>query len=623
VFITYAQNFEDLMLWRALKHIPTGFYIDIGAQDPLIDSVSFAFYERGWRGVHVEPVPKYAERLRQERQDETVIQAAVGMAGPLIKFYEVPGSGWSSGDTDIVSGYAARGVAFKELEVPCVSLASILDRYSDREIHWLKIDVEGMEDSAITSWMASAVRPWIVIVEATIPTTPMPSYQDWDPKLLILGYTFAYFDGLNRFYVSDLHKELLGAFASPPNVFDNFALSGTAQNPACSVLNETIRKLKEEVVRLHGTLTNTEQQLDRASEDLKFARVEALQTQRDLFEQLSLSKSEIRKLADQVAKRERRFGEMHQIRVSEAKLARQNAAAVAQKEELLALRLRQADADNEKLQNALASLLASWSWKITQPLRWLTIGSVRSALVTLDSMPLSVAGHERAGATIGSISRSNHAQIVDLLAKDGMVFVEAAYLAILRRRPDPQGATVYHSLLDKGTAKIQILRALVTSPEGAQRNAKLPGLAWRYQIYRLSRLPIVGALIGFVFRSITASNARSIHSIDELLALRGEEFVREAYRVVLCREADDEGLKNYMSAMHAGKSKIQIISALKQSTEGRKVPGRLRRLRRARAFDRAMRLPLIGHILHAWARSGGELVWCESKRRWCDKGHST
>jgi hypothetical protein len=95
VFITYAQNFEDLMLWRALKHIPTGFYIDIGAQDPLIDSVSFAFYERGWRGVHVEPVPRYAERLRQERRDETVIQAAVGMAGPLIKFYEVPGSGCS------------------------------------------------------------------------------------------------------------------------------------------------------------------------------------------------------------------------------------------------------------------------------------------------------------------------------------------------------------------------------------------------------------------------------------------------------------------------------------------------------------------------------------------------
>ena len=30
-FISYAQNFEDVMLWRALKHISEGFYIDIGA----------------------------------------------------------------------------------------------------------------------------------------------------------------------------------------------------------------------------------------------------------------------------------------------------------------------------------------------------------------------------------------------------------------------------------------------------------------------------------------------------------------------------------------------------------------------------------------------------------------
>lgn len=52
MFISYAQNFEDVMLWRALKHVKNGLYIDIGAHDPVICSVSLAFYERGWRGVH-------------------------------------------------------------------------------------------------------------------------------------------------------------------------------------------------------------------------------------------------------------------------------------------------------------------------------------------------------------------------------------------------------------------------------------------------------------------------------------------------------------------------------------------------------------------------------------------
>ena len=56
-FVSYAQNFEDVMLWRALSHVDCGFYIDIGAHHPTIDSVSLAFYERGWTGIDVEPVP--------------------------------------------------------------------------------------------------------------------------------------------------------------------------------------------------------------------------------------------------------------------------------------------------------------------------------------------------------------------------------------------------------------------------------------------------------------------------------------------------------------------------------------------------------------------------------------
>ena len=46
--ISYAQNFEDVMRWRALKDVKNGFYIDIGAQDPIVDSVSLFFFERGW-----------------------------------------------------------------------------------------------------------------------------------------------------------------------------------------------------------------------------------------------------------------------------------------------------------------------------------------------------------------------------------------------------------------------------------------------------------------------------------------------------------------------------------------------------------------------------------------------
>ena len=108
-FISYAQNFEDVMLWRALKHVENGFYIDIGAQDPLVDSVNLAFYEHGWRGVHVEPTRQYSSKLRIARPDETVYQVAIGNQTDTLTFYEFVDTGLSTADSDIARRHQEAG----------------------------------------------------------------------------------------------------------------------------------------------------------------------------------------------------------------------------------------------------------------------------------------------------------------------------------------------------------------------------------------------------------------------------------------------------------------------------------------------------------------------------------
>lgn len=149
---SHAQNFEDVILWRALKDVVGGFYIDVGAQDPVVDSVSLTFYENGWRGVHVEPVPEYAERLRIARPDEQVIEAIVDVQTGGRVFYEFPGTGLSTGSRRIAERHAKSGLEFREVSVPCLPLSTILDSHGKRDIHWLKIDVEGMERQVIQSW---------------------------------------------------------------------------------------------------------------------------------------------------------------------------------------------------------------------------------------------------------------------------------------------------------------------------------------------------------------------------------------------------------------------------------------------------------------------------------------
>ena len=61
-----------------------------------------------------------------------------------------------------------------------------------------------------------------MLVEATHPTTQIASRAPWEETLLNAGYGFAYFDGLNRFYVAKEHSELSKLIAVPPNVFDGF-----------------------------------------------------------------------------------------------------------------------------------------------------------------------------------------------------------------------------------------------------------------------------------------------------------------------------------------------------------------------------------------------------------------
>lgn len=225
-FESYAQNFEDVMLWRVLKHVADGRYLDVGAASPVNDSVSYAFYQRGWRGVHVEPVPALAETLRRERPDELVINALVGDPAKAHAFFEVVGTGMSTAVVDYAESYARAGVEVRSVgSTLCISLAQALIAVNAAEIHWMKIDVEGLESEVLASWGDCELRPWIVVVESTMPNTRIESHDAWEHELLDRGYAFVYFDGLNRFYVSEQHPELRPAFSLGPNFFDDFVVS--------------------------------------------------------------------------------------------------------------------------------------------------------------------------------------------------------------------------------------------------------------------------------------------------------------------------------------------------------------------------------------------------------------
>jgi FkbM family methyltransferase len=223
--VSYAQNFEDVMLWRLFRGVKDGFYLDIGAHNSRQDSVSLSFYENGWTGIDVEPVSEYAEQLRQDRPRNIVLEAVITDAVDDVQnMYCIPGTGLSTLDPDIAQEHEARG--FEVIIRSCDRL-TLDDVFAlcTGDVHWAKVDVEGHEKHVINSWK-SEHRPWALLIESVSPINRSGTELEWEYMLFEKGYKYVWFDGLNRFYLHQEHLDKISCFSAPPNLFDEFQLSG-------------------------------------------------------------------------------------------------------------------------------------------------------------------------------------------------------------------------------------------------------------------------------------------------------------------------------------------------------------------------------------------------------------
>jgi FkbM family methyltransferase len=225
-FVSYAQNHEDVVLARALHpDRESGFWIDVGAGDPVSDSVTAAFSERGWHGVNIEPLAREFKALCAQRPSDINLCVAVGATSGTATLFEGPDHdrGGSTLRPDIVASHGPDAANFTTVDVPVQTLAELVAEHVHEPVDFLKIDVEGYEYDVIAGADFSEFRPRVLVVEATFPNTTKPSHESWEPLVLEAGYRFAMFDGLNRFYANADEPDLFEALSIPANVLDDYA----------------------------------------------------------------------------------------------------------------------------------------------------------------------------------------------------------------------------------------------------------------------------------------------------------------------------------------------------------------------------------------------------------------
>lgn len=222
-FVSYAQNYEDVMLYRVLKHVKNGFYIDVGANHPVEDSVTKAFYDLGWQGINIEPLESYIALLEEARPRDKNIQCALSDSAGSLDIWSCDVRGWETLDKNVADEHEANGFHGEWKPTQLRTLAEIANNYSPPEVHFLKVDVEGYEKQVLQGADFKSFRPWIIVVEATLPGSMVENYEEWEFILTGSGYKFVYADGLNRFYLAEEQSDLEKFFKYPPNIFDEFS----------------------------------------------------------------------------------------------------------------------------------------------------------------------------------------------------------------------------------------------------------------------------------------------------------------------------------------------------------------------------------------------------------------
>ena len=161
-----------------------------------------------------------------------------------------------------------------------------------------------------------------------------------------------------------------------------------------------------------------------------------------------------------------------------------------------------------------------------------------------------------------------------LILLEGSNFLDAAYIAILGRTPDPEGKkTILQGLSSKSLNKLEVIYALRSSEEGKKHGINVLGLSSAYRRWKIRngilKLPVIGGAIHYLwdlihFRSRIAeqagiSESLAVGHVHELQA-EEEKKIHELSIRLAEAEAKVNTLHNEMQIADILRQKEKVLS---------------------------------------------------------------
>lgn len=258
--VTFAQYNEDLILRALFYDLKWGFYIDVGANHPVTDSVTKYFYDQGWTGINIEPIHHLYALFTTYRKRDINICAGLGDKkgkAVLREYVDLPGH--STLDSQRKEE-KQESLKIKDYEVPIMTLNEVCQKYKVEKIHFLKIDVEGFEGRVIAGNDWQKHRPEVICIEANHTT------ENWKDRLQAADYFLFISDGLNEYYVASERSERTNDFAERAAALSYMAVKRHHYDQWQNDL-KSLSKSEAEVKKLHKELQVALIELDQISKE--------------------------------------------------------------------------------------------------------------------------------------------------------------------------------------------------------------------------------------------------------------------------------------------------------------------------------------------------------------------
>lgn len=194
-FHHYSQGGEDIILELIFRNKilkgEKGFYIDVGAYQPINMSNTYLFYKMGWRGINIEPNHASIEAFRKVRPDDLNLEIGIANQEGELPYYIIDdNSTMNSFSKDFMNEIGITKSISATTSIPVFPLQKVLNKYNDlfTEIDLLNVDVEGLDMDVLQSNDWTKYRPKVIVIEVNCKTITQLEKHDITKYLLNLNY---------------------------------------------------------------------------------------------------------------------------------------------------------------------------------------------------------------------------------------------------------------------------------------------------------------------------------------------------------------------------------------------------------------------------------------------------